>query len=1454
MFLPEEDADRFRQENAVGALSADFRARLTASAEAVAPPSGEALLGLSSDVPAPPEAAPAAVEQPALPSQVVAPAVGASASTFTSPPSGAGIPAADAPLDGSPPGQVGTAPRPTTAAGIPAPEDSQHAGVSEPSYGTGWLGLARAQMGKPYIWGSAGGRSDFSDAAAGFDCSGFVSYVYKNALGINLPAQTASAYGATRAVAPEQARPGDVVLYNMDNPDPHVQHIAIYLGNGQVIQAGGGVSKNVNIAPVGQAGSYEFRRADGADTARANTQATATVAGAVQPPSSAEDFRRAFGERVSASVDALGQAKDAAGETKDRAMSTAGDFLSAFQQRLSQTISQADQEPPIAPPVGAPPTTPGQAVGTNVNLSTTGLPDVNAMAQSANQRLQDPAVQARIDAEAEQARANTHAFVEQNNPIRDVPVLGGLATGAAESLVDPMTYIAGPAIGEATAAVARPVLKAAAGALGRAIPEEVAYAGTQASETALARREASGLAAKAETGMAEIGGEGGGIPPRGPSSPALPEGLGGEGAGTGQSRLDEITDMFGRNNAQPSLLERAKQTIAGLPAAAERQIADKFAPINSLAGKQAEETVALFQGAKGAARQILDDTMGPAYQTLRNEPRLIEAVNVYRKLMRDMEVGLVKRDLPTLDAGGVVTDPGGINRSFSGGVQGVDDIRATLADLKQRLGPEAWDRVTTADTQIQQALDASLDRAVQSGRVAPDLAERLRAEQPHYNPTRLQSAIDDAEQQAIPGTGRQLNQTDNLLRKLTEQGTASDTEEPLQSAIRSILQGEIANRRNLAVRDIVQGLRANPETAGQVKPVNFGESTALARTDAVPTGARFVGKQPPAFDPKNSLSYYENGQRVVYSVPPEVANAAKNLDGVSMGVLADIGRALNAPTRLGTTTLNPAFLVTNAVADAVTTYIREGAGTLARVPQGYAQALFKTKTYQDFVRAGGSMEGYYARNADDLERTIRTSGGLVLKGEAGWRQVLRAANAVNPLNAIQTVGAAIEQGPRLATFSAHLAQGETAGQAALAGRRVTVDFARGGQTVQLANSWVMFLNARVQGTLQIGRTLRDNPAARWRLAGLGALAASTYAWNRQFPEYADVPDYVKDQYAVVMLPGSEKDATGPGYTKLNYLAIPLREWSAFVSPVTHVFRGMDGQDPRTWSQFAASYMGSVTPISGDTAAAGVGGLIPPVMKVPLEVQANKRFYSGMPIVSAKYADAPPSAQFDEHTSELAKRLGEQYGISPKGLDFLVAETLGGAGRLALQGADAAFGKPTEGAPVVAGLTSGVLRSYGGQLREDQYNRLQQAIDARQEPLAAQVRATPEYQRASPDAQQAMLKYAQARLVGELKAGAGIDASPRRPGEPAKYRGVEDSLQEQQIDRAISKVNAWEKDRRANPAPTAEERALARRYEDRVDPAWTRFQQQQDRSRGPLRSLADQYSGPPVPAGSPPPPR
>jgi cell wall-associated NlpC family hydrolase len=78
-------------------------------------------------------------------------------------------------------------------------------------------GITQQYAGQPYVFGGAGGRSDMRPGVA-TDCSGFVSSVWKNQYGLDLPAHTDAAYNALKTqgapeVAQADARPGDVVFY-----------------------------------------------------------------------------------------------------------------------------------------------------------------------------------------------------------------------------------------------------------------------------------------------------------------------------------------------------------------------------------------------------------------------------------------------------------------------------------------------------------------------------------------------------------------------------------------------------------------------------------------------------------------------------------------------------------------------------------------------------------------------------------------------------------------------------------------------------------------------------------------------------------------------------------------------------------------------------------------------------------------------------------------------------------------------------------------------------------------------------------------------------------------------------------------------------------------------------------------------------------------------------------------
>ncbi|MFG2678488.1 NlpC/P60 family protein [Streptomyces sp. NPDC048392] len=115
------------------------------------------------------------------------------------------------------------------ASGTPEPSGGTGAsGPTTPDSPTGTkadkaLAFARAQIGKPYVWGATGPGS--------YDCSGLTQAAWK-AAGVTLPRTTYDQVEAGTTVSVSQAQPGDLVFFYDD-----ISHVGLYIGNGMMIHA-----------------------------------------------------------------------------------------------------------------------------------------------------------------------------------------------------------------------------------------------------------------------------------------------------------------------------------------------------------------------------------------------------------------------------------------------------------------------------------------------------------------------------------------------------------------------------------------------------------------------------------------------------------------------------------------------------------------------------------------------------------------------------------------------------------------------------------------------------------------------------------------------------------------------------------------------------------------------------------------------------------------------------------------------------------------------------------------------------------------------------------------------------------------------------------------------------------------------------------------------------------------
>jgi cell wall-associated NlpC family hydrolase len=92
----------------------------------------------------------------------------------------------------------------------------------------GVVNRALQNIGVPYRFGG-------SNPNSGFDCSGLVNHVYREALGIALPRTSRQLASVGSPVADSDLRPGDLVFFNTRGAAN--SHVGIYLGDGRFIHA-----------------------------------------------------------------------------------------------------------------------------------------------------------------------------------------------------------------------------------------------------------------------------------------------------------------------------------------------------------------------------------------------------------------------------------------------------------------------------------------------------------------------------------------------------------------------------------------------------------------------------------------------------------------------------------------------------------------------------------------------------------------------------------------------------------------------------------------------------------------------------------------------------------------------------------------------------------------------------------------------------------------------------------------------------------------------------------------------------------------------------------------------------------------------------------------------------------------------------------------------------------------
>ena len=576
------------------------------------------------------------------------------------------------------------------------------------------------------------------------------------------------------------------------------------------------------------------------------------------------------------------------------------------------------------------------------------------------------------------------------------------------------------------------------------------------------------------------------------------------------------------------------------------------------------------------------------------------------------------------------------NRKKAGGIS-KEDLEQLVPTLRRETTPAEFERIETAARLVRNFYRDQLSDLWNEGLIKNKLYNDLSTAYPWYNPIEYSDELIGSTHHAdniMP-----VSVSDPRLKSLSETGLDAVPMKSLDLVIGQAIKHETLLFRNRAARSVIRMIQSDM-------------SDSIDRVDIKKLKATTVGGRKISHSPNNTISYLDNGIVQVYEVPPWLAQIAHARSQLPTKMSSALNLIQSGPRAL-LVTYNPVFMSYQFLYDMATVMLTRG-----ELPWNVALAALRnmgdlmtgSKGMQDMIRAGGDVTGYWGRTNFEGAKFARDNNNIVLQSSSDLKKYMKKMRdpITGAFGFVRDIGRALEQGPRRAVFESELRAGKAMQEAALAARRSTVDFARAGTSVRLANKLFLFLNAAVQGFALPARALRDSTKARAMLGAYMGASAGLWYHNQSYEEYQDIPDHVKYGSMIIMLPSKEYDQKTNRY-KPHYFSIwpQMRQWAAPYAAVTKLLDMMTGQDSTSTMEFASLMSQEMAPWGPITK-----GPIPlHVGQAAFDLARGYDTFRDREIVPEELKGKPRAEQFDERTPEIYKILGRYTNMSPKMLQF-----------------------------------------------------------------------------------------------------------------------------------------------------------------------------------------------------------
>lgn len=578
----------------------------------------------------------------------------------------------------------------------------------------------------------------------------------------------------------------------------------------------------------------------------------------------------------------------------------------------------------------------------------------------------------------------------------------------------------------------------------------------------------------------------------------------------------------------------------------------------------------------------------------------------------------------------------------------VSRLNSRLKTLAQEIGPEKMQRVGKVREIIGDYNRNLLQERVEAGVISQETMDTLLKTHPNYVP---HNVIMDIDEQAIGFTVGSLNVPKTDIMKAV--GSARNIEDPLVAVIQRTPIATRTIEKNKLLNNLI---RAQEETG-------------------VLTGMRQrVGDEPVKEGLEGTINLFRNGQKETWVVPKDIEVAVKNLDAP---LTPFWWKALTLPQKLlkkGATQFNLSFALPNKFRDKQTAALASEAfiDAMAKRAGVATPKLPKTKqALQDlYKRSGGYGASIFREGEEEIFRKMSKVG-------MGERVI-----EPNPFKLIDKINSSFEQQTRLNVFSQALKKGLSPKDAAFVSRNATIDFAKMGSWMRPINQAVPFLNARVQGFINLPTAFINRPEtfARMQLWTGVYPTIALHQHNRRYESYDNIGQYFKNKYWIIMTGESESvdKYTGNPIKVPNFITIPKGEGQALVSgPIQAFLDKQDGRDFRKTSEIIADTIGSASPLEFQgfdqsnfwlTTISQLG----PAATIPVGLGTNIQPFFGNPIIPEGRLEAPEKLQFKPTTPEVTKELADIMNVAPARLEFIL-NSFGGLPQDAQDMADILFG-------------------------------------------------------------------------------------------------------------------------------------------------------------------------------------